>query len=212
MKAFVITIWILWFLRTWKNRMLNPSVRVGLSSKKMKPKFLFLKNFCLANFCCWLVTKSCLTLYNPVDCSMPGFLVLLYLPEFGQAHVHWVVMGMPSNHLSLCCSLLLLPPNQGLFQWVGFLHQAAKVLGVTASALVLPMNIQDWFPLGWTGLISLLSKELLRVVASLKVRKCSFFGGQPSLWSNVQHPYMTSEKNHSFDYLDLCRQSDVSAF
>ena len=109
MKGFVITIWILWFLRTWKNRMLNPSVRVGLSSKKMKPKFLFWKNVCLVNFCCWLVTRSCLTLYNPMDCSMPGFLVLLYLQEFAQTHVHWVVMVMPSNHLILCCPLLLLP-------------------------------------------------------------------------------------------------------
>ena len=89
------------------------NIRGGLSSKKMKPKFLFLKkfskNFCLVNFCCWLVTKSRLTLYNPMDCSMPGFPVLFYLQKFAQTHVYWVVVLMPSNHLILCCTLLLLP-------------------------------------------------------------------------------------------------------
>ena len=49
---------------------------------------------------------------------------------------------------------------QGLFQWVGSLHQVAKLLGASASASVLPVNIQDWFPLGLTGLISLLSNGL----------------------------------------------------
>ena len=71
---------------------------------------------------------------------------------------------MPSNHLMLCRPLLL-PPSifsqyQGLFKWVSSLHQVAKV---SASASVLPMNIQDWFPLGWNGWISLLSKGLSRV-------------------------------------------------
>ena len=58
-----------------------------------------------------------------------------------------------------------LSQHQGLFKWVSSPHQVAKVLGVSAS--VLPMNIQDWFPLGLTGLISLLSKELSRVFPKL---------------------------------------------
>ena len=56
--------------------------------------------------CCCSVTKSCLTLWDPMDCSTPGFPVLPYLPEFAQIHVHWVVT--PSNHLILSRPLLLM--------------------------------------------------------------------------------------------------------
>ena len=57
-------------------------------------------------------------------------------------------------------------------------------IGASASASVLPMNIQSWFPLGLTCLISLLSKGLSRVYSSTTARKCQFFGTQPFLWSN----------------------------
>ena len=66
--------------------------------------------------------KSCLTLCNPMDCSMPGFPVLHHLPEFAQTHVHWVFM--PSNHLVLC-PLLLLPsifPSIRVFSSESALH------------------------------------------------------------------------------------------
>ena len=65
--------------------------------------------------------------------------------------------------------------------------------GASVLASVLPMNNQAWFPLGLTGLISLLSKELSRVFSSTTVWKHQFFDIQPSLWSNFQ--YMTTEKN-----------------
>ena len=64
--------------------------------------------------------------------------------------------------------------------------------GASASASVLPMNIQGWFPLGFTGLISLLSKRLLRVFSST-IQKHQFFSAQPSL-IQLSHPYMTTEK------------------
>ena len=84
-------------------------------------------------------------------------------------------------------------------------------IGTSASALVLLMNIQGWFSLGLTGLISLQSKRLSRVFSNNTVRKHKFSSTQPSLWSNSHtlHNYL---KNHSFDYTDLCLQSDVSAF
>ena len=66
-------------------------------------------------------------------------------------------------------------------QWVSSSHQVAKVLGVSASASVLPMNIQDWFPLGLTGWISLQSKRLSRVFSNTTVQKHQFFGAQLSL-------------------------------
>ena len=93
-------------------------------------------------------------------------------------------------------------PMSQLFTWGG------QSIGVSASASVLPMNTQDWFPLVLTDLISLLSKGLSRVFSSTTLWKHQFFSAQPSLWSNSHHLYMT---NHSFDHLDLCWQSDVSA-
>ena len=112
---------------------------------------------------------------------------------------------MPSNHLILYHPLLLPPclsQHQGLFQWVSSSHQVAKVW-LSASASVLPMNIQDLFPLGWTGLISLLSKGLSRVYLNAAVEKHQFFGAQLCLWSN-SHIHTQLLKNHSFDHMDLC--------
>ena len=71
--------------------------------------------------------------------------------------------------------------------------RGGQSIGVSASASVLPMHIQDWFPLGWTGWISLQSKELSRVFSNTTLQKHQFFGTQLSLWSN-SHPYMTTGK------------------
>ena len=91
---------------------------------------------------------------------------------------------MPSNHLILCCPpflLLSIFPGIRVFSWVSSSHQLAKSIGPSAS--VLPMNIQDWFPWGLTGLISLQSKGLSRVFSNTD-QKYQFFGSQPLLWSN----------------------------
>ena len=74
-------------------------------------------------------------------------------------------------------------PASGSFLMSQFLSDGQSI-GVSASASVLPMNIQDWFPLGWTGWISLQSKGLLRVICNTTVQKHQFFSSQPSLWSN----------------------------
>ena len=110
------------------------------------------------------------------------FLVLHYLPEFAQTHVHWIGDAIqPSHSLSSPSPpAFSLSQHQGLFQWVGSLNQVGQSIG----ASVLPMNIQGWYPLGWTGFISLLSKRLSRVFSSTTVQKHQSFGAQPSLWSN----------------------------
>ena len=82
---------------------------------------------------------------------------------------------------------------------------------IRASASVLPMNIQDCFPLGLTGLISLQSKGLSRVFSNTTVQKHQFFGAQFSLQSN-SHIHTWLLENHSFDQKDLYWQSKVSAF
>ena len=90
----------------------------------------------------------------------PGLPIHHQLPEFTQTHVHWVSNAIQPSHplSSPSPPALSLSQYQGLFKWVRSSHQVAKV-GVSASTSVLPMNIQDWFPLGLTGLISLLSKD-----------------------------------------------------
>ena len=75
-------------------------------------------------------------------------------------------------------------PAPRVFQMSRFFASRGQSIGVSASASILPMNIQDWFPLGWTGWISLQSKGLSRVFSNTTVQKHQFFGAQLSLWSN----------------------------
>ena len=91
---------------------------------------------------------------------------------------------MPSNHLILCYPLLLPPsifPASESFQMSQFFTSGGQSIGVSASASVLPMNIQDWFRLEWTGWISLQSKGLSRVFSNTTVQKHQCFGAQLSL-------------------------------
>ena len=74
-----------------------------------------------------------------------------------------------------------LSQHLGLFKWVSSSHQVSKVLEFQLQHQFLPMNIQDWFPLGWTGRISLQSKGLSRVFSNTTVQKHQFFGAQLSL-------------------------------
>ena len=94
---------------------------------------------------------------------------------------------MPSNHLILCHPLLRLPslfPSIRVFSNESVLRiRWPKWVGVSASALVLPVNIQDWFPLGWTGWISLQSKGISRVFSNTTVQKlmCNIIWGKWSI-------------------------------
>ena len=125
--------------------------------------------------------------------------------------IEWV---MPSNHLILWCPLSSCPqyfPASGSFPMSWLFTSGGQRTGASASASVLSMNIQGWFPLVLTGLISLQSRGLLRVFASTRVWRHWFFGAQPSLWFNSHihtwlHDYW---KDRSFDYTDICQQSDV---
>ena len=122
-------------------------------------------------------------LCNPMNCSMPGLPVHHQLPEFTQTHVHWVGNAIQPSHplSSPSPPTFNLSQHQGLFQGITSFHQVAKVLGVSVSASVLAMNIQDWFPLGWTGWISSMSKGLSRVFSNTTVQKHQFFGAQLTL-------------------------------
>ena len=108
---------------------------------------------------------------------------------------------MPSNHLILCLPLLLLPsifPSIRSFLMSQFFPSGGQSTGVSASASVLPMNIQDWFPLGWTGWISLQSKGLSRIFSNTTFKSIN-----SSMLSFLYGPTLTSIhddwKNHSLD-------------
>ena len=141
------------------------------------------------------VSKLCLTLCDPMNCSMPGFPVLHSLPVFAQTHVHWVSDAIQPSHPLSSPSLAFNLASIRVFS-----NEAAggQSIGASASASILPMNIQDWFLLGLTGLISLQSKGLLRVFSNTIFQKHQFFTAQLSLCPTLTpiHDYW---KNHSFD-------------
>ena len=104
-----------------------------------------------------------------MDCSMPGLLVHHQFPEFTQTHVHRVGDAIQPSHPLLFPS----PPAFNLSQHQGlqmnqFFPSGGQSIRVPASTSVLPMNTQDWFPLGWTGWISLQPKGLSRVFSNTK--------------------------------------------
>ena len=113
---------------------------------------------------------------------------------------------MPSNHLILCCPLLLLPPippSIRVFSNESMLRMRWPKYWSSASASVLPVNTQDWSHLGWTGWISLQSKGPSRVFSNTTVQKHQFFGAHLSL-VQLSHPYMTIGKT-----IALTRQTFV---
>ena len=118
-----------------------------------------------------------------MDCSTPGFPVHHQLPELAQTHVHppgssrWChpTISSPVIPFSSCLQSF---PTSGSFPMSQFFASGGPSIGVSALASVLPINIQDWFPLGWTGWISLQSKGPSRVFSNTRVQKHQFFGPQ----------------------------------
>ena len=104
---------------------------------------------------------------------------------------------MQSNHLFLCCPLLLLPsifPSIWVFSCEWVLHIVWPNVGASASTSVILVNIQDWFSLIWTGWILLLSKGLSRIFSNTTVQKHHFFDTQLFFIVQLSHPYMTTGK------------------
>ena len=125
------------------------------------------------------VTKLCPTHCDSIDCSTSGFPVILCLPKFAQIHVDLVMLSI---HPILCHLFSSCPqsfPPFGFVPMTRLLTSGGQSIRASASASVLPMNIQGR-SLGLTGLISLLSKELSRVFSSTTIRKHQFFSTRPS--------------------------------
>ena len=131
------------------------------------------------------VTQSCPTLCDPMNRIMPGLPVHHQVLEFTQTHVHRVGDAIQPFHpvvpFSSCPQSL---PASGSFPMSQLFTWGDQSTGVSAPASVLPMNTQDWSPLGWTGCTSLQSKGLSRVFSNSTVQKHQFFGAQLSSQSN----------------------------
>ena len=137
-----------------------------------------------------------------MDCSMPGFSVRHLLPELAQTHVHWVSdVIQPSYPLSSPSPPAFnLSQHQGFFQWVSSSHQVIKVL-----EFQLQHQSFQWFPLGWTGWISLQSKGLSRVFCNTTVHKHQFFSAQHCMYMvQLSQLYMNTGKT-----IALTRQTFV---
>ena len=131
------------------------------------------------------ITKSCLTLCNPMNCSIPGLPVPHHLPEFVQVHVHPVSDAIqPSHPVTPFSSCPQSFPGPGSSPVSQLFPSGDQSIGASASASVLPMNIQGWFPLGWTDWISLQFKGLSGIFSKTTVKKYQFFGAQLSLLSS----------------------------
>ena len=142
---------------------------------------------CVSVQFCLSVSQLCLTLWDPMDSACQASLSITN--SWSLLKLTCIESVMPSNHLILLSPSSLafnFSQHQGLFQWVGSSHQVGgQSIGASASASVLAMNIQDWFPLELTGLISLQSKELSRVFSNTTGQKHQFYNTRLSLWSNA---------------------------
>ena len=159
------------------------------------------------------VTQSCLILCYPRDCSTPGLPVHHQLLEFIQTHVHWVSDAIqPSHPLSSPSPLTFnLSQHQGLFKWVSSSHQLAEVL-----KFQLQHQSFQWTPRTdflWDGLVvSPCSPRDSQESSATSQFKSIIFSALSVLYGPTLTSIHDHWKNHSLDYMELCWQSNVSAF
>ena len=151
------------------------------------------------------VAQSCPTVWDPMNCSTPGLPIHHQLLEFTQTHVHRFGKAILSFVVPFSSCPQSLPasgslPMSQLFSWGG------QSIGASASASVLPMNIQGWWPLGLTGLIFLHSKGLSRVFSNTTVQKHQFFSAQLSSQSNSLAP---AKIQVSLNRKNMCQENKI---
>ena len=170
--------------------------------------------FCLhwSPICC-SVAQSCLNLCDPMDCCMPGFPVLHYLMEFAQIHVHWACDAIqPSYPLSSPSPPAFnISQHQGLFRWLDSSHQVAKELELQFQHQSFQWVVRVDFLWDWLVWFPCCPRKSRMSSLAPQLESIS-----SSVLSLLYGPTLTSIhnywKNHSFDYMGLCWQSDVSAF
>ena len=155
-------------------------------------------------FCCCSVAKSCLTVFDPMDCSMPGFPAHHHLPEFSQIHVHWVSGAIQPSHPLLSPS----PPSFNLFQHqdlsnMSFLHiRWPKYWSFRISPSSKYSGLIS-FRIGWFDLLSV--QRSLKSLLKHHSSKASFLWYSAFFMVQVSHPYMTTRKtfDYNFEFLEF---------
>ena len=159
------------------------------------------------------IAQLCPTLFDPMDYSTPGLPVHHQLPEFTQTHVHWVGDAIQPSHplSSPSPPALSLSQHQGFFKWVSSLHQVAKVLEFQLQH----QSFQRIFSTDFL-LDGLVGSPCSPRDSQDSSPASQFESINPSVLSLLHGPTLTSIhdhwKNHSFDCMDVCQQSDVFAF
>ena len=156
----------------------------------------------------WSISKSCSALCNSMDCSIPGFPVLHYPPEFTQIPVlSWWCHSTNSSSIAASSSCPQFPPVSGSFAMTQLFASGGQSTGASALASVLPMNIQCGFTWGliWSPSVHGTLKSLLQH-QNLKVLIISF---SAFFRAQISYSYKTTGKSIA---LTLCQQSDVSTF
>ena len=129
-----------------------------------------------------------------MDCSIQGSPVLCYLLEFAKTHIHWVSDAIQSSHPVIPFSSCLQSfPASGAFPVSQFFASGGQSIGVSASMSVLPMDIQNWFPLGWTGWISLPGQGTLKSLLQHHSSKASVLWHSAFFRVQLSHPYTTGK-------------------
>ena len=132
---------------------------------------------------------------NPMDCSTPGFPAITNSGAYSNScpSSQWCHTTISSSVVPFSSCLQSFPAS-GSFQMSQFFASGVQSIGVSASTSVLPMNIQDWFPWGWTGWISLQSKGLFKSLLQHHSSKASIFLHSTFFIVQLSHPYMTTGK------------------
>ena len=143
-------------------------------------------------------SRSVWALCDPMDGSKPGLPVHHQLPELAQTHIHWVSDAVQTSHPVIPSSFHLQSfPASKSFQLSQLYTSGGQSIGASVSATLLPMNIQDWSPLGWTSWISLQARD------SQESSPTQFKSINSSVLSFLYSPTLTSIhdywKNHSLD-------------
>ena len=156
------------------------------------------------------VAQSCLTLWDPMDCSTPGFPVHQQLPELAQTHPssQWYHLTISSSVVPFS-SCLQSFPAPGSFPMSWLFTSDGQSTGALASASVIPMSIQGWFKIDWFDLLAF--QETLKSLLQHQLESISF-----SVLCLLYCLALTSVhdywKDHRLDYMDLCQQSNVLTF
>ena len=161
--------------------------------------------------CCCSVIKSCMTLCDPTNCSTQSS--LSFIISWSLLKLMSIESVMPSNHLILCHSLLLLPsifPSIRVFSSESVLHIRWPKYWSCSNSLSNEYSGLISFRIAWFDLLAV--QETLKSLLQHHSSKPSILWRSVFFMIQLSHLYMTTGKNHIFDYWDLCQQSDVSAF